>query len=138
AVDIVALADAAIAEVRGRTAWQAIRLETAVTELVGLWDRARLERVLANLLGNAVKYSPEGGEIVVRIWKEEHAGGTWAGFSVAGRGIGIPAADLPHLFERFHRGANVAGRFVGSGIGLVGARQIIEQHGGTIGVTSSE
>jgi PAS domain S-box-containing protein len=137
-VDLVALAETAIAEAQGRTSRHEIRLEAAVAELAGVWDGARLERVLANLLGNAVKYSPDGGEIVVRIWNEDGAGAGWACLSVSDRGIGIPVADLPRLFERFHRGANVTGRIVGSGIGLAGARQIVAQHGGTIGVTSTE
>src|SRR5262249_34505447 len=53
-------------------------------------------------------------------------------------GIGIPETDLPHVFDRFYRGANVAGRFAGTGLGLAGARQIVEQHGGAISVESRE
>jgi signal transduction histidine kinase len=61
----------------------------------------------------------------------------WAVLSVEDNGVGIPAADLPHIFERFWRGSNVGGT-VGAGIGLAGARQIVEQHGGTIAVASTE
>ncbi|MGE3599462.1 MAG: sensor histidine kinase [Dehalococcoidia bacterium] len=57
---------------------------------------------------------------------------------VQDEGIGIPPADLPHIFERYQRGANVAGRIAGTGIGLAGARQIVELHGGTIEVESVE
>ena len=58
--------------------------------------------------------------------------------TVQDRGIGIPAADLPRVFERFERGRNAVGRIGGSGIGLAATRQIVEQHGGTIEVESRE
>jgi len=57
---------------------------------------------------------------------------------VQDEGLGIPVADVPHVFERFHRGGNVAGQIGGSGIGLAGVSQIVEQHGGTLGVQSDE
>ncbi|MEA2523841.1 MAG: hypothetical protein QOF73_1068 [Thermomicrobiales bacterium] len=115
-----------------------VRLVTDTPELSGTWDPARLERVLDNLLGNAVKYSPDGGEIEVRLASEADAGGRWAVLTVRDRGVGIPAADLPSVFRRFYRATNVVGRFTGSGIGLAGVRQIVEQHGGTIAVDSEE
>jgi signal transduction histidine kinase len=97
-----------------------------------------MERVIRNMLDNAIKYSPAGGDIVVRADAEECGDGTWAVLAIQDRGIGIPAADLPFVFDRFHRGGNVAGRIAGSGIGLTGARQIVEQHGGAIAVESRE
>jgi signal transduction histidine kinase len=111
-----------------------VRFEPSVAELAGTWDSARLERVLANLLANALKYSPSGGEVLVEVSRDAD----WAVLSVADHGIGIPAADLPHIFERFRRASNVAGRIAGSGLGLAGARDIVEQHGGTIFVLSEE
>ena len=107
-------------------------------ELVGKWDVLRLERVIGNLLANAIKYSPNGGEIIVTLSAEQDAQGAWGKLSVRDTGVGIPADDLPHIFEWFHRGANVKDQIAGSGIGLAGARQIIEQHGGSMGVTSEE
>lgn len=62
----------------------------------------------------------------------------WAVLAVQDQGLGIPAADLPQIFERFYRGKNAAGRTRGTGIGLASVRQIIEQHGGTITVVSEE
>jgi signal transduction histidine kinase len=90
--------------------------------------------VLANLLANVVKYSPAGGKITVMV-KEE---GQWAIVAVHDEGIGIPAVDLPHIFERFHRASNVPGQVEGTGIGLASAYQIVAQHGGSITVTSTE
>ena len=106
-------------------------------ELVGFWDAARLERVIANLVNNAIKYSPEGGEVIVRITRDTDEA-SWAVVAVEDHGIGIPKSDLPRVFERFQRGANVQGRIGGAGIGLASARQIVEQHGGSIGVQSQK
>jgi PAS domain S-box-containing protein len=106
--------------------------------LVGHWDPARLRRVFDNLLSNAIKYSPEGGEIVIRAERQvDSRGAALAIIEVSDQGVGIPAADLPYVFERFRRGGNV-GFAHGTGIGLGIARSIVEQHGGSISVTSTE
>jgi PAS domain S-box-containing protein len=136
--DLTALTQAAVEEAQQGTSAHTVRLEATAPALVGEWDGVRLARVLGNLLSNAIKYSPNGGGIVVRVDREDDAKGAWAVVAVHDRGIGIPAADLPYLFERFRRGGNVVGRITGSGVGLAGAKQIIEQHGGTIRVTSVE
>lgn len=96
--------------------------------IVGRWDISRLERALANLLSNAIKYSPQGGEIAVEVRADRDT----AILSVADRGIGIPTADLPHVFDRFHRGGNAAGKIPGTGIGLAAVRDIVSRHGGSI------
>ncbi|HMQ33287.1 MAG TPA: ATP-binding protein [Chloroflexaceae bacterium] len=107
----------------------------APEQLVGSYDARRIAQLVDNLVENAVKYSPRGGEIAVRLWEDE-AG---VQLTVSDRGIGIPAEDLPYLFERFHRGANVDDRrFPGWGLGLSICRRIVEQHGGTIAVRSRE
>ena len=107
--------------------------------IVGNWDRTQIERVIGNLLSNAVKYSP-GGEIAVTLWPESDTAcaAEWAVLTVEDHGVGIPAADLPYVFDRFARASNVVGRVGGSGIGLTAARQVVEQHGGTIAVKSEE
>ena len=106
--------------------------------VTGIWDAARLGRVVDNLLGNAVKYSPEGGRIRVEVTREGSGDGEWAVLTVSDEGVGIPAADLPHVFERFHRGANVRRRIAGQGVGLAVVAQIVAQHGGTVTATSTE
>jgi signal transduction histidine kinase len=135
--DLVALTRRTTAEQDRITERHTIHLESAVDELTGFWDGPRLERVLGNLLGNAIKYSPDGGEITVRIAREGNDAAGGAVLSVEDRGVGIPAGDLSHIFEPFRRAGNVES-FAGSGIGLAGAKRIVELHGGTIAVTSSE
>jgi signal transduction histidine kinase len=58
--------------------------------------------------------------------------------SIEDQGIGIPAGDLEKVFVRFHRAQNAVGQFAGSGLGLATAKQVVEQHGGSISVSSSE
>jgi signal transduction histidine kinase len=101
--------------------------------IIGQWDVDRLERVFDNLIGNAIKYSPEGGEVHISITLADDD----AVLSVRDQGVGIPAEDLPFVFEPFRRGANVLEHIRGSGLGLASVRAIVEQHGGTISVTSS-
>ena len=136
--DLVHLARQAVDDHQRATRRHALRLSSAVPELVGDYDAPRLRRVLDNLLSNAIKYSPAGGDIEVRLKAVETTSGEWAVVGVIDRGIGIPAADRPHIFERFHRGGNVAGRIAGTGIGLAGAERIVAQHGGRIEVESQE
>src|SRR5262249_55722672 len=104
--------------------------------LVGAWDPARLERAVANLLSNAVKYSPGGGEGRVPVARGDDR--ATAVLAVADDGVGIPAADLPHVFERFFRAENVDARFPGTGLGLASVRQIVQGMAGSVAVDSRE
>jgi signal transduction histidine kinase len=110
--------------------------DSAVLEVYA--DRSRIERVIRNMLDNAIKYSPSGGDILIRTRRDEDEEGSWAMVTIEDRGLGIPAVDLPFVFDRFRRGSNVEQRIAGSGIGLSGARQIVSQHGGAITVESTE
>lgn len=131
--DLVALAQRVLAEHQQMAAEHRLRLEAATPALIGQWDAARLERVLDNLVSNAVKYSPEGSEVTLRLDQE----GDWVVVQVQDQGIGIPAADLTRLGEPFYRGRNTSGR-AGTGLGLWGVRQIVEQHGGAVHIASRE
>ena len=137
-IDLVRLSRQAVTAYSQTSRRHQFVFESSQSELIGRWDGARLERVLGNLLSNAIKYSPEGGMITVAVAREETGDEAWAVVSVADQGIGIPASDLPHVFDRFHRGKNVARQIKGSGIGLASARHIIEQHRGSISVSSQE
>lgn len=112
-------------------------LEARIGEgpLVGCWDRSRVSRVLANLIGNAIRYSDDG-PVTVSAGCEAIDGANWAVVRVTDRGIGIPEAELPRVFERYWRGGNVDRQMAGTGIGLAGSRQIVEQHGGGISMES--
>ena len=90
-------------------------------------DEGLLRHILVNLLTNAVKYSAPGRPVELAM----EAGEPFARFTIRDHGIGIPAADLPHLFDAFHRGANV-GDVPGTGLGLVIVKRCVELHGGTI------
>jgi signal transduction histidine kinase len=113
-----------------------IRLESDLGRVLGDWDEARIERIVANLISNAVKYSPKGGEILIRVSEDERDHQEWAILVVRDHGIGIPAAELERIFEPYYRASNIAGTVSGSGIGLAGTRHIVEQHGGEISVFS--
>ena len=136
-MDLVALVRQ-IVEEQQMTTSRRIQVVADVTDIVGCWDAVRLERVIANLIDNAIKYSPNGGEVTVCVGREGDATDAWAILRVCDEGVGIPAVELPRIFEQFHRAGNAKGRFNGSGIGLATVKWIAEQHGGTVDVTSVE
>jgi signal transduction histidine kinase len=113
------------------------RLTVQLTEIDQLklnGDRDRLKQVFLNLLGNAVQYTPAGGTVTMSLKKV----GEQARVIVNDTGPGIPAQDLPHIFERFYRGERSRKRSAGTGfgLGLSIAQWIIKAHGGTIEVSS--
>jgi len=96
-------------------------------------DTGRITQVLLNLLGNALQYTPPGGQVTVRVWCERHE----IVFAVQDTGIGISVEQLPHIFERFYRVEKSRSRAGGgSGIGLTIAKHLVEAHGGRIWATS--
>lgn len=121
-------AEAARAGANGKLA---IRYEAPAAAVEASFDRDRVRRVADALLDNAVKYTPDGGEVAVTVVEEDGR----ARLSVSDTGVGIPRDQLPLIFERFHR-TDEARAMAGSGLGLAIARQISEAHGGTIAATS--
>ncbi len=91
-------------------------------------DEQRLAQVLRALVDNAVKFSPPGSTVRIGVQAEEK----WATVVVSDDGPGIPAAELPHVFERFHRGSEERATTTGAGLGLSIARELTEMMGGTI------
>jgi signal transduction histidine kinase len=90
--------------------------------------------VLDNVLSNAVKYSPAGGEIIVRVG----ADGRGINLTVTDHGIGLPAGQEDRIFEAFRRASNAAAQHIpGLGLGLPICRQLVEAHGGRIWATSA-
>ena len=91
---------------------------------------------MVNLIGNAIKYTPVGGEVIVGVGKDDHR----ARITVSDNGPGIPKEDLPHIFERFYRGEKSRTRGKdgkGFGLGLSIAYWIVRNHNGQIEVSSS-
>jgi signal transduction histidine kinase len=92
-----------------------------------------LRQAVGNLLSNACKYTPPGGLVQLRLFTQSR----WAVIQVSDSGVGIPQADLPHIFERFYRVDTKQSRQMGGvGLGLAIAKQLVEAHGGQISVTS--
>jgi signal transduction histidine kinase len=133
--DLVALATRVSGDYRSRVEHRRLRFVTTEREIVGMWDATRLERVIGNLIDNALKFSAPDGDVVVTASRDE-AGN--AILSVSDNGVGIPANDLQHIFVRFYRGRNASGHVAGTGIGLASAQQIVQALGGTLTVESEE
>jgi two-component system, OmpR family, phosphate regulon sensor histidine kinase PhoR len=98
-----------------------------------LADAPRMQQVVVNLLHNAIKFTPPGGDVTLSA----HAGEGQVIFEVRDTGVGIPADDLPRIFERFYK-ADRARSGGGTGLGLAIARHLVEAHGGTIWAESVE
>jgi len=136
-VDLVDVARANTERLRPFAERQGLRLALELPDHVPpvRGDEDRLGQVLINLLHNAVKFSPNGGEIVVGVREDEGEVVVW----VRDPGIGVPRADIARIFERFYKvdRARVRGRG-GTGLGLSIARHVVEMHGGRIWVESEE
>jgi PAS domain S-box-containing protein len=132
--DLDDLVNEVVAELGLTTERHRIRREgRAGVEIVG--DRDRLGQVLTNYLSNAVKYSPTGGEVAVTT--EADADGI--SVCVRDRGIGIPADEVPRVFDRFYRGSGEReGTYPGLGLGLYISAEIVRRHGGRVWATSAE
>ncbi len=114
---------------------QGLTLETKLEEPLPLIlaDRNRMEQVIANIVSNAIKYNRPGGSVTLCAFSQEDK----VVIKVQDTGIGIPQEDIPRLFERFYRVDKARSRERGgTGLGLAIAKEIVEQHQGTIGVES--
>ncbi len=91
--------------------------------------------MISNLLSNAVKYTPKGGKVHVRVARDREEG--WIRLEVEDNGVGIPAENLPHIFDRFYRVRNAQTNYTqGLGLGLSFVAWIVSAHDGTIHVES--
>jgi signal transduction histidine kinase len=134
-VDLNAVLDDAVGRARAAHPLHHFRtdLDTALPQIRA--DADRLTQVVANLLSNAAKYSPEGGEIVV---KTSHDFSTVT-LAVTDQGMGIPAEHVDKVFQRYERfGRDATTKIMGTGLGLPISRQIVELHKGRIWVESEE
>jgi len=132
-VKVNELVDAVVADFRGQTRNHDIVFHRSPEPLLVKGDHERLEQVLVNLLTNAIKYTPQGGQIVVAVER----GDGEVRVSVKDPGIGVPAGEQPMLFQRFFRAANANTRnYSGLGIGLFVSNEIVKRHGGRFEVSS--
>jgi PAS domain S-box-containing protein len=135
-VDLRALAAECLESVRPRAMQAGVEVVLEGDAVAGLQgDPSRLTQLLDNLVSNAIKFSSEGGQVAVRTISENGN----VVLEVADHGIGIPAEQQQHLFQRFFRGSNAAERAIqGTGIGLSIVKAIVDAHGGSIAVESRE
>jgi two-component system CheB/CheR fusion protein len=131
-VDIVAVAHRVI-EQYANTSNHPLKLETSEESITGNWDEARLEQVLNNLVGNAIKYSLADKSVVIGVQRQQEEVIVW----VQDEGRGISEEDQPHIFDRFYRVRNDSDEHVeGLGLGLYIAREIIVKQGGRMWMQS--
>jgi PAS domain S-box-containing protein len=134
-VDLCALAQRIVDEVQPALDKHTVQSQIPEETVLIDGDELRLEQVLHNLVANAIKYSPEGGPVVVRVERD----GDQARIMVRDRGMGIPKTDQPQLFERFYRASNAHAKHLGGmGVGLFVVKEIVGLHGGTVEVSSTE
>ncbi|GAC1432165.1 MAG: hypothetical protein NVSMB65_05750 [Chloroflexota bacterium] len=131
-VNVPALVRTVVEEYRIGTGAPIVNVDAPTNALIAQADPHRLMRVLRNLIGNAIKYSPQGTPISVGVRDDDE--GAW--ITVADNGVGIPKEELPRVFTRFYR-ASTAAHIAGTGIGLAGSKAIMEQHGGRIMIDST-
>jgi two-component system phosphate regulon sensor histidine kinase PhoR len=110
----------------------ALKVDTAPQALTARIAEKPIERAIVNLISNAIHYTPSGGEVVVRTRREND----WVVVSVRDTGIGISPDALPHIFERFYRSKEVKRSIQGTGLGLTIVKEIVQQHGGRVQVSS--
>jgi two-component system sensor histidine kinase BaeS len=118
---------------RAEQAGLAFELSTHEAPVSVLGEEAELRAALTNLLDNALKFTPEGGQIYLGCRQEGEAAILW----VEDTGIGFPEEDLPHLFDRFYRGSNSAA-YTGSGLGLAIVKAVVDRHNGQVQVERTE
>ena len=136
-IDVRDILEEAVATVQPQAQSAGIRLDWHLPPET-LWlrvDRVRFRQIFVNLLANAIKFTPRGGHVELTVQPLKQM----VRFRVSDTGIGIPAADLPHVFDRFFRVSRDRGRRQGgSGLGLSIVRQAVEAHSGQIDVASVE
>jgi signal transduction histidine kinase len=129
--DLADVAAAAADSLASRFEAAGITLERRLGPAGVSGDPDRLHQVITNLLTNALKFTPAGGQVTVRTWLADGD----ASAQVSDSGVGIPAEELPRIFDRFWRGRDAA-RVSGSGIGLSVAAELARAHGGRLTASS--
>jgi PAS domain S-box-containing protein len=135
--NVVALAQRVATLLQQTTTRHRLEVRSTHSELLADIDPGRIDQVLTNLIGNAIKYSLQGGPVTVTIWEETAA--RIVGIGVQDRGIGIPRRQHAQMFGRFMRADNAqAWGISGTGLGLYICRELVERHGGRLWFESEE
>ena len=135
-VALAALVDEVVAAYKFADGRHAPVVRAAARALHVKADRRKLAQVLGNLVSNAYKYSPDGGEVSIGYPVAVHEGVAWCGVEVRDRGLGMTPAELARCFERFYR-ADTSGKIPGTGLGLCIVKEITDLHGGRIDIRSA-
>ena len=137
-IDIRALCEQLVkdAALQHADAQSGIALDWQAGTVTKALDEKLCRHIFSNLLSNALKYSPAGGTVYLRVYDAQDGEQERTVFEVQDQGIGIPADELHHLFDSFHRASNV-GAIAGTGLGLSIVKKSVELHGGTIAVRST-
>jgi len=133
--DLAEIAAEVVGRLRDSFAFAGVTLSTKLAPAVALCDRDRIQDVISNLLTNALKFTPPGGRVTVESGRDDDH---QAFVLVSDTGVGIPAADLPHVTERFFRGREQSGMVQGSGIGMAIVAELIHAHHGHLSLSSEE
>ena len=134
-VDLPALVRKVVSRIESQAEGHKVALDLPADMEPVLAEPQKLDQVMLNLIGNALKYSPGGGEVEIAVKRLKEK----AMVSVADHGMGIPPDQLPFVFDKYHRGGKAAdGGIRGSGLGLFVTKSIVETHGGRIWAESTE
>jgi PAS domain S-box-containing protein len=133
-LDVRAVVQAIVEQAQVTTEDHTIQLSMPDVLAPAVWDCARIEQIMGNLLANAIRYAPDGGDIRVHVEEEADA----IHIAVSDPGIGIPPEALPRVFEPFYRAVNAQqGSARGMGLGLAITKALVEAHGGQIEAAST-
>ena len=135
-VDLLHLIETTLEPLKTQAAQKQIDLQYDIGSepLLIVVDQSQIQRVLQNLVTNAIKYTPQEGHICVQAYKQDQMVVT----AIQDDGYGIPADELPHVFDRYRRVTKHERLAAGTGLGLAISKAIVEAHDGTISATSEE
>ena len=137
AADFTHIVDQVVQAYQAADQQHMITLEGADTALPGHFDQGRIAQVVGAVIGNALKFSLDGGVVSVLLRRSHADNGTaLAQLAVSDTGVGVPEGEQERVFERFFRGSNIRATYAGLGVGLYIARAIVDRHGGRIWLQS--
>jgi signal transduction histidine kinase len=135
--DLAMIVDRVVQEYQAADQQHTIAFDGGDTALLGCFDQVRMAQVVGAVIGNALKFSFDGGVVSVLLLRSNADNGTaQARLAVSDTGIGVPEGEQERVFERFFRGSNIRGTYAGLGVGLYIARAIVDLHGGRIWLES--